>query len=217
MANTGWQSAGSASTEMDIGTVDWTDPGNITASDDTAASCSFSASDESYFLVATNFGFAIPAGATIDGMLCRWEGKDGGGAGTVSHSVVNIVKGGTRGSADKSLGASFTATDNEYEFGGVSDLWSETWTASDINASNYGCAMSVVETGGDSETCLMDHCKMIVYYTEPSGFEAPTEMQVSQPYPAGWTASAYLKNRILDWRRRLCGEFVFIEQFDATG
>ena len=46
-------------------------------------------------------------------------------------------------------------------YGGTSALWGETWTAADINASNFGVALSVTDS---ADAALVDHMTIKVYY-----------------------------------------------------
>lgn len=167
MASEGPNSPSTTGNDAGIGTVAWSNTGNITASDDTRANVGLNASEVSNYLTATNFGFSITGSATINGIVVEWEGQSGGGAGTVGQNAVRIIKGGSIGSTDKSTATLWTPTDSTETFGGASDLWGETWSASDINASNFGAALSVDETGGNPvQSVLIDHCQITVHYTE---------------------------------------------------
>ena len=57
----------------------------------------------------------------------------------------------------------------DYNYGGSSDLWGETWTAEDINDPDFGIAISVYNYndggGGPTITPLIDYVRIIVYYT----------------------------------------------------
>jgi hypothetical protein len=77
---------------------------------------------------------------------------------------VRIVKGGTVGSTERSAGAAWpTPVDAFDSFGSSSDLWGETWAASDINSAGFGAALSASGAGGDQ--AYVDSCRITVHYT----------------------------------------------------
>jgi hypothetical protein len=69
---------------------------------------------------------------------------------TIYDKKVRIIKGGTIGLTDKANVAAWG--DLAYTtYGGASDLWDETWAASDINAGNFGFAISSYGGYGGTE------------------------------------------------------------------
>jgi len=169
---TGLNSPSTAVDDASIGTIAWTDTGNATASDNTYATVTLTDGNISHYIKATNFGFSIPSNTTIQGIIVEWEKKD---IQTSVHSIdnaVRIVKGGTIGSTDKSNTSEWPTTDTYVAHGSNTDLWGETWTSSDINASSFGTAISAKCTGsctaGDPE---VDHVRIRVYYSESSTTE----------------------------------------------
>src|SRR3989344_5212889 len=68
-------------------------------------------------------------------------------AGVVYDHRVRIIKGGAIGSTDKASGTAWPGSLAYTTYGGASDLWGETWTASDINASTFGVAISAYGSG----------------------------------------------------------------------
>lgn len=145
----------------------WTSTSNAAASNDSYANCNTVGTfANSRYLKATNFGFSIPAGATINGIQTSWETRGG----TVGNSgrtwIVRLVKGGT---IQTSSNKSFTYHNSESidTVGGVADLWSIAWTAADINDSGFGTAAYLNNNNGSSVANLeVDHITMTVTYTE---------------------------------------------------
>ena len=81
--DTGAISPGTTADDSAVGTIVWTNPNNSKVSDNvyaivTNANCGI---PTSHYLKATNFGFSIPAGATINGIVVEIEKKHSGGAG----------------------------------------------------------------------------------------------------------------------------------------
>lgn len=172
---------GTAVDDATLGAITWSDPGNITSSDDTRATASFGSPDSSHYLKATNFGFAIPTGATIDGITVAWERRATGG--TYLDNAVRIVKGGTIGATDKASGTTWPGTEATATYGSSSDLWGETWTATDINSSTFGAALSV----SCGTMCAMgqpqvDNMKITVNYTASTPGVSATRWAMGMDY-----------------------------------
>jgi len=72
-ASSGPNNPSGTATETGGGTVDWTNPGNITSSDDNRATAVLGKGDTSYYLKGTDFGFSIPSDATIQGIKVEIE------------------------------------------------------------------------------------------------------------------------------------------------
>ena len=101
----------------------------------------------SYYIVGQGFGFSIPTGATINGIVVTLQAQsyDAQGAGNNARDYsVKIVKNNTITGTDKSTLASLTPNGQfvNRTYGSSTDLWGETWTAADINNSNFGIAYS---------------------------------------------------------------------------
>lgn len=170
MATQGPSNAGTGADDSAVGTLTWTNPGNITASDDVYATISTVSSTTTHYLKGTNFGFTIPVGSTIVGIQCFLERKYAGGGATVTDSRISIVKSnGSVGTTNKSVGAAWTTSDVVASYGSISDLWGETWAASDINSSSFGFVMSASTNPSVSVTCSVDNYQITITYTPPNG------------------------------------------------
>src|SRR5262245_46069990 len=145
------------------GTNPWAVPEEAAISDDSGALISSPDAIASYYLKATDFGFAIPNGAVIEGIQVDLERK---GASAFDRHV-RIVKAGVVGATDKSLpGNWMTLVDVVVTYGGPNDLWGETWTAADINSSNFGFALSVFTADG---IAVVDAISVTVFYSTNCG------------------------------------------------
>ena len=72
--------AGTGAEDTSVGTRSWSNYSNVTASDDSRATIEYElGSYTTYYIKATNFGFNIPSGATIDGIVVEWEKQVGNG------------------------------------------------------------------------------------------------------------------------------------------
>jgi len=146
-----------------VGFTSWSNVSNAGASDNSYATANTSTSVQTHYLKATNFGFSIPAGAAIQGIVVEIEHKESAAL-VARDNRVRIVKGGTIGSTDKASATEWPTTDAYATYGSDIDLWGETWTVSDINSSGFGVAVSALGLGGG--TASVDHIRITVYYLE---------------------------------------------------
>lgn len=166
MATQGPSFPGTGADDAAVGTLTWTNPGNITNSDNVYATISTTNTTTTHYLKGTNYGFSIPAGATINGITASLERKFAGGGGAVNDSRISIVKSdGSVGATNKSSGGAWPTTEGSVNYGSSADLWGETWTPSDINNSNFGFVMSASTSPAVSVTLSVDAYQITVDYT----------------------------------------------------
>lgn len=159
---------GTNTEDSSIGTVNWNQLDYDKTSDDTYATSqgNMNNGESTVYLKATNFGFSIPSGSTIDGITVNVEKK----AGDTSFfdNAIRIVKNGTVGTTDRSYNNPWPIHDDTVAYGGVTDLWGETWTDTDINNANFGFAISVKKVDGDNnKKPLIDWVNITITYTLP--------------------------------------------------
>jgi hypothetical protein len=146
-----------------VGTLTWSNPIGAIVSDDSYTTTSLSSIATSHYLKATDFGFAVPTGATINGILVEADIKFEEGY-TAYENEMKIVKAdgsiGSENKANKTAGRS-SGTEATFSYGGASDLWSEDWTTADINDSDFGVVFSYDRTSG----CLTENS----FVTTPKG------------------------------------------------
>lgn len=178
MSTAGPNSTATGANDSSVGTVDWNNPGNVAANDNTYAGVKINSNGTtSHYLKATNAGFSIPAGATINGIVVevkKYTSVTYSGDEKKIDNAVRIVKGGTIGSTDRADGTTPwpnpTDPGTYVSYGSSSDLWGESWTPSDINASTFGFAISVKTSCSLcglslSDNVFIDHIRITVYYT----------------------------------------------------
>ena len=176
MASEGPRDPGTMADDNTIGTLAWANPDNAKLSDNNYTNIAFTApAATSHYLKATNFGFSIPTGATIDGVLVEIENVHSGGSGTVQWDEIKIVKGGSIGAENKATG-NVNSVKAYTSFGAVDSLWSETWEDSDINSATFGVVISTSSLEDAQKDPFIDHIRITVYYTEAAG---GTNMQVN--------------------------------------
>lgn len=173
MPSAGPNLAGSGTVLAGAG-ITWSNPGNITLDDGSYAYSSLSASDVSKYLFASNFGFALTASDTIDGITVVIEEQQdstaAGNARDVNVFLYNAV--GSQIGNNKATLTSFqlSPTWATITYGGAADTWGASLSASLINSSAFGVGFSCEEsTGAGPAEPRIDYVKMTVNYTSSSG------------------------------------------------
>lgn len=162
-------------------TVGYSPAANVTASDNvyaTATHCDC-CDQNTQCLTVSDFGYAIPVGAVIDGIVLEVEKRRsaGGSSGIVEDNGLQIMKGGVLTGPNKSqYGIDWPSTDTYVTYGSSTDLWGTTWTAADINASNFGVSLaSISYVCGATIVTAIDHVRMTIYYSTATGISSKTE------------------------------------------
>lgn len=176
MASMGPNSAGTISAVVRSGGVqNWTNPSNAGSSDNSYAYVNIEGSSGySYYLKLVNFGFSIPTGSTIDGIEVKIEkyANISSGSAYVTDSQLKLYKGGTLVGNDLSdIDTKWATSESVITYGGSSNLWGETWTAEDINASDFGVGFSAYLAAAAKVFLFgyVDHITITVYYTAGGG------------------------------------------------
>ena len=167
------------------GSYPWTDPGNICAADGSAATNSAAAGDELFTneLIATNFGFSISSGSTINGIMLEIYRKASlyEAGRNVVDGLVRLLKNGNSVGNDKA-GSTYWGTSYAIaSYGGSTDLWGVSWTPADINGSGFGACLAahIKASGGTQVTAYVDYMRITVYYTEPPYKDASASLTPS--------------------------------------
>src|ERR1044072_244639 len=142
----------------------WVNPANAVSSNNvysTQAELAI-AGGESNYLFAKAFGFAIPAEATITGVVVEIERK---GAAEVffQDTRVELAKAGVISSTNKAKADFWPTADAYAVYGSSTDLWGLNLTPADINNAGFGVALKIWNFGVSTGTASVDHTKMSVY------------------------------------------------------
>ena len=152
-----------------IGTLAWGTPANAVSSNNVYTTVSLTDLQVSNYLRCTGYGFAIPVGATINGVTVRVERKASNtGIRDAAMRLVKDVAGApTIQATDRSTVTSYTTADVIEAHGGAADLWGGAWTTADINLANFGAAFASQKPGtaGGARTVSVDHMPITVTYT----------------------------------------------------
>jgi hypothetical protein len=144
-------------------TVGWSSAANATGTPDGA--CASRSGAGGGALDLTNFGFTIPDAAVINGITVEVKfagttvGDDGVG--------VRLLKGGSPVGNTQDIyaisGQNDCSTSAFRTVGSPADPWGTSWTASDINAANFGVRLSKL---GNTGTSYVDSVRITVEYQD---------------------------------------------------
>lgn len=153
----GYVFPGTAADDSSHGTKVWDNVGRLTA-DDASYADSFSASNViSHYARLTNFGLALPAGASITGIRVKIQRRDAStGTATVEDDTVQIVQGGAPVGTNKAVAGAYPTSLTDALYGGSTDTWGLSLTGADVNSSSFGVVYSVQLHGGGGDTASFD-------------------------------------------------------------
>ncbi len=168
---TGFQNASTFTTDNSIGTYDFSNPSNSQTSNNSRASASALISilsGDTYYLKATGFNFNIPSYASICGVTLEAECRATGLLLTaaVRDNEIRLIKGGVITGSNKSQAGDWGSSDAYRTTGGASDLWGTTLTPADVNASDFGVAISaqIIALVAALPSAQIDHIRLNVHY-----------------------------------------------------
>jgi hypothetical protein len=142
---------------------DWNNPTNVFSSDDSRADHS---GTNQHILKAYTFNFSISG--TIDGFYVEVEGYCDEPNPTRREINIALAKSGYTPEGSWKLDTlSYTSGSETYiDLGGPGDLWSGSWSASDVNSADFSVLIRDDDATGN--TLYIDHVRITVFYT-PSG------------------------------------------------
>jgi hypothetical protein len=146
----------------------WTNISNVQLDDENYASFGDLPGTEGShtdYLVATDFGFTLPAGTIINGIKVEVKCSDVNSR-TSEYSVM-IVKTGSITGLEKATGTSYPDVDGYMTYGGPTDLWGETWDYKFIDDNKFGVAIAAQRNKSDDVVTAgqVNHIRITVYYT----------------------------------------------------
>ena len=168
------------------GTEDWSNVSNIRASDNaymTRAAPAAANTYDSQELSLKGFGFAIPAGSVIIGILATIEAKISSTTGVTTSGFngtgyVRLYLGDTAVSAAKTNSSNLTTSDASYTFGGAGDVWDADIDVATVTDETFSLRIraSTVRSGaGGAATISIDAVTITVTYIPPgTALDLPT-------------------------------------------
>jgi len=159
-------------TDVDNNTSDpdeyaWIDLTNLAANAPAYASVDVPPAEYSHYLYATNFGFDIPDDAVISGIQVTVRRIVSGDVGLrIRDNTVYLLKDGVQvGSNLADTATSWYRYVADKAYGNSVEMWGTTWTPAEINAPDFGVAISVVKAGSTvNRSASMDSIQISVAY-----------------------------------------------------
>ena len=198
MATAGPSLPGTGSNDATVGTIAWGTPTSIQTNNSVMATNvrTSNGSHTSNYLKAVGFGFAIPAGATINGITVGIEkyqqSGTGTGSGNIKNSEIKLLKAGVIGATNRAdtvtswqvqSPSGWASTPSApVEVGGPADLWGDTWSSTDINNASFGVVLAalVTRTGGKGAAALranVDQILITITYTPANAKQQMTQLR----------------------------------------
>jgi len=165
-------SGSSAVNDASTGTLDFNNEANSIGSDNNRASATALVAlfnGTTHYLKVTGFGFTIPSYASICGVKVEIEKRAGGLAigAWIRDNDIRIVKNNSVTGTDGGDDATDWGSEAIYTYGGTTDMWGVTsLTPADVNASNFGVAISASMKGLAIvfPSAQIDNIRVTVYY-----------------------------------------------------
>lgn len=187
--------AGTSANNTGVGSIAWGNVGNAAGGLNStfAQASSTTPSSISNYLRLSNYGFSIPAGATINGVKVTIRAGSAGDSlfltgactsPTANYYRVRLVnESSVVGTADKA--ADNTLTNNGVfadVFGGAADTWSGEATGINWNNSNSGIVVAFQWSASGSSNCtaVVDYVPIEITYTPAVGSGMPRRTIVSK-------------------------------------
>lgn len=164
MANTGNILPGTGENNAATGGTGWTGPTNIVSDNATDATCNAAASSQ--YLVARNFGFTLPAGAVIGGVLVRVEASEHSGGTEPLLAQLQDASGALIGNekTTSNEGSISGTTKAVYTYGSTSDVWGATLTQAIVNDADFGVRFRF----NSAHDVRVDFVTIAIEYTVPT-------------------------------------------------
>lgn len=164
------------------GDAAWTNMSNVQVySVDPASSSADPSGGATEYFDMTGLGATLPAGCTIDGVEVQM--RAGWSSGTGVPATMQLIIGGSRVGENKSVAIDSNAVDPAntlFEIGGPADLWSNSISVDDVNASDFGYSFRLGnDHGSETTTAEVVFCRVTIYYTPAAS--PSTETVTSTP------------------------------------
>ncbi len=152
---------------FDVGNPNWGNPDRAETSNNSDATVTLNDNQASDALVCLQYGFTVPASATVQGIIVRIERATSAGSSPRRDFLVRVLKGGVAEPAERATTTAYTTTDVVEDHGAAADLWGTTWTPAEINDPNFGAAFMAYKDGtaGGNEQVFVDHIEVEVFYS----------------------------------------------------
>jgi hypothetical protein len=177
VADTGavFPGSGTSVSSGDANEVTWTTPENITAADSLVAAitaATFDSPDPSFYLLASNFGFSIPVGSTIDGIQVDINRRSIIANSGVDNELRLQDDTATLVGDDKASATVWPNTLTTATYGGAADTWNASPTVAMVNDPDFGVALQARANIANADISV-EWVTMTITYTPPAATAYP--------------------------------------------
>lgn len=116
-------------------------------------------------LIGSDFGFNLPETATVNGIIVKVSRKTDVSQ-SVKDSFIQLQKGITPVGAKKKAKGYWDVEANIKTYGSASDLWGASWSAAEINSSDFSVWMKAYNASANATQASVDFMRVTVYYSE---------------------------------------------------
>ncbi len=145
--------------------IDWTNVNNAGVSDNQYVSTTqtfLNPGETTHLLLATDFRFSVPDGATILGVKVAIERQDQDYQ-TEDYGT-SLLKDGTNPVGSSNLSYFWDAVDTYQVHGNATYMWGTTLTPAEVNASTFGLAFAGINNSAGTTRPLVDYLNISVFY-----------------------------------------------------
>ena len=146
-----------------IGSVAWTNTLGAKALGGETARATLSGSAVTHWLLATGYGFALPTGATIRGIVVTVI-RSASFVDEIADYAVSVVKTGSPVGPPKVTLGPWPTMMQTVTYGAPTNTWGTTWTAELVNATDFGAAVAARGTMAANEMAIVDHITVTVHF-----------------------------------------------------
>jgi len=183
MAVTDYKYPGTVATTAGGGGIDWSNPNDIKVDDNSYSRCRVSDKNFSYILRATNFGFSVPSGSSIDGIEVVVNRNRDAVLGGVLDKIIKIVLSGTEQGSNLSSATEWPTSFADITYGSSTNTWGFSPSQSNVVDSGFGLDLQMqVKSPSADSLGYVDYVKMRVYYTEGGGGSLPLKNVFNRPF-----------------------------------
>lgn len=156
-----------ASALSDAGGEPWTNITNVLALDGAYADCDIPKNDVTQWAKAYGYAFDIPVDATINGIEMKIT-RYGQNSSDISDGQVYLMDAALNSKGSNyGTGTGWATSAETVAYGGAADLWGTTWSAEDINQTNFGIMYEVSNSNGSARQAYIDNMEITIYYSRP--------------------------------------------------
>lgn len=155
----------------------WVNPTNVGADDTSEAvitAATYDSPDISQQLVTSGYGFTIPTGSTIDGIVVEIMRRNSAGAASDNRVQLRNEAGTLVGDNKADTALDWPTTEALKTYGSSSDDWlpAGSWTPEQVNDPDFGLVLSVQADAANTDI-QVDFIRITITYTPPPAVAYP--------------------------------------------